>query len=186
MISLCIHHPCHHYHTCPGAKYFPPCQKVIFAFERSYITSQGRISVCTSVIPRSSTGLAKNNKIISMFVLFSLLFWPIWKLGFFRKWRDKPYTKAVRQDVLVNSLKVQQLRNNFAKKHGYFDQTVRTNLIADTYRRLFNDKTVFAERNCGFLDCILGTKMTALMWRCSKLWSKQIKLIWMFDPSKSR
>ena len=39
--------------------------------------------ICTSVVPCLSTGLAKNDKIMSMFVLFSRLFWPFWKFGFF-------------------------------------------------------------------------------------------------------
>ena len=37
-----------------------------------------------------------------MFVLFSGFFaiFKVWL--FFRKWEDKPYTKAVKKDVLVN------------------------------------------------------------------------------------
>ena len=57
--------------------------------------------ICTSVVPCLSTGLAKNDKIISMFVLFSRLFGYFESLAFFRKWGDKPYTKAVKRDNLV-------------------------------------------------------------------------------------
>ena len=39
--------------------------------------------ICTSVIPCLSSGLAKNNKIVSMFVLFSLLFGHFESLAFF-------------------------------------------------------------------------------------------------------
>ena len=58
--------------------------------------------VCSSVIPCLSNGLAKNDKIMSMFVLFSRLFWPFSRFGFFSKMGDKPYTKAVKHDTLVN------------------------------------------------------------------------------------
>ena len=34
---------------------------------------------------------------------------------------DKPYTKAVKKDILVNFSKVQQFSNNFSKKCDYFD-----------------------------------------------------------------
>ena len=57
--------------------------------------------ICTSVVPCLSTGLAKNDKIMSTFVLFSLLFGHFQSLAFFRKWVDKPYTKAVKYDILV-------------------------------------------------------------------------------------
>ena len=54
------------------------------------------------VIPCLSRGLAKNNKSMSMFVLFSGHFV---NLAFFRNWGDKPYTKAVKQDVLSQFFK---------------------------------------------------------------------------------
>ena len=57
--------------------------------------------ICTSVVPCLSTGLAKNDKIMSMFVLFSRLFGHFESLAFFRKWGDEPYTKAVKHDILV-------------------------------------------------------------------------------------
>ena len=57
--------------------------------------------ICTSVAPCLSTGLAKNHKIMSMFVLFSRLFGHFESLAFFRKWGDKPYPKAVKRDILV-------------------------------------------------------------------------------------
>ena len=41
--------------------------------------------ICTSVVPCLSTGLAKNDKIMSMFVLFSRLFGHFESLAFFRK-----------------------------------------------------------------------------------------------------
>ena len=39
--------------------------------------------ICTSVVPCLSTGLAKNDKIMSMFVLFSRLFGHFESLTFF-------------------------------------------------------------------------------------------------------
>ena len=41
--------------------------------------------ICTSVVPCLSSGLAKNNKIMSMFVQLSWLFWPFLRFGFFSK-----------------------------------------------------------------------------------------------------
>ena len=58
--------------------------------------------ICSSVIPCLSNGLAKNDKIMSMFVLFSRLFGHFEGLAFFRKWGDKPYTKTVKYNILVN------------------------------------------------------------------------------------
>ena len=60
----------------------------------------------TSVVLSLSSGLAKNNKIMSMFVLFCRLFWLFRKFGFFPKQGEKPYTKAVNRIFLVNFLKV--------------------------------------------------------------------------------
>ena len=56
----------------------------------------------TNVIPCLSSDLAKNDKIMSMFVLFPGFFGHFESLAFFRKWRDKPYTKAVKLDILLN------------------------------------------------------------------------------------
>ena len=58
--------------------------------------------ICTSVMLCLFTDLAKNDKIMSMFVLFSGFFGHFESLAFFPKWRDKPYTKAVKHDILVN------------------------------------------------------------------------------------
>ena len=60
--------------------------------------------ICTSVVPCLSSGLAKNNKIMSMFVQLSRPFLPFLRFGFFSKMgsRDKPCTKAVKHNVLVN------------------------------------------------------------------------------------
>ena len=79
--------------------------------------------ICTSVIPCLSSGLVKNDKMMSMFVLVSQIFGHFQSLAFSRKWGDKPYTRVVEQDVLVNLSKVQQLSNNVSKKCGYFDQS---------------------------------------------------------------
>ena len=76
--------------------------------------------ICTNVIPCLSSGLAKNNKIMPMFVPFSLLF-----LGHFEslvlfsrmgtnltpKQSISPFFSQV---FLVNFSKVQGLTNNFS------------------------------------------------------------------------
>ena len=71
---------------------------------------------CTSVVPGLSSGLAKNNKIMSMFVLFSRLFGHFETLAFFRNWGDKPYTKAVKQDVFKQFFKVITTKQQFSQK----------------------------------------------------------------------
>ena len=49
----------------------------------------------TSAIPCLSSGLAKNNKIMSVFVQFFQLFGHVESLAFF-KWGDSPYTNTVK------------------------------------------------------------------------------------------
>ena len=61
--------------------------------------------ICTGVIPCLSSGLTKNNKIVSMFVLFSRFFGHFESLAFFGN-GDKPYTKAVKHDILSKFSKV--------------------------------------------------------------------------------
>ena len=73
--------------------------------------------ICTSVVPCLSSGLAKNNKIMSMFVPVSRIFGHFESLAFF----FKNYTRQSNRTVfLVNLSKVQQLSNNFSKQRGYF------------------------------------------------------------------
>ena len=69
--------------------------------------------ICNSVIPCLFSGSAKNNKIMSMFVPFSRVFWPSWKFGFYSKiWgggggtNRKP--KQSNRMFLVNFSKVHQ------------------------------------------------------------------------------
>ena len=57
--------------------------------------------VRTSVIPCLSSGLAKNNKIISLFVLFSQLFWPFKKFGFFSILRGTKLTAKPSDKMLL-------------------------------------------------------------------------------------
>ena len=114
-----------------------------------------------------SSPLAKNDNIMSMFVLFSRLFWP--QFGFFSKMGGQTHANLTptqsNRMFLINVSKVQQLSNNSSKKRGYFDQKVKTNLTADRYRRLSEEKTVvfFVWKNCDYLDCLLGTNVTTLM-----------------------
>ena len=79
--------------------------------------------ICTNVVLCLSSGLAKNNKIMSKFVLFPSHFE---SLVIFSKMGGggggrKPYTKAVKRDVFVDFSKVQKLNSKFFKNCGYFD-----------------------------------------------------------------
>ena len=66
------------------------------------------------VIPCLPSGLAKSNKIMSMFVLFSRLsFCYFESLAFFEN-GDKPYTKAARPGVFTNFSEAQQLSYIFS------------------------------------------------------------------------
>ena len=69
---------------------------------------------------------------------------------FFRKWRDKPFIKAILQDVLSQLEKV-QLLNNFSK-----GTAISTKKLGQTLRTHMEEflTTVFA---FGFLGCYLGT-----------------------------
>ena len=57
--------------------------------------------ICTSVMLCLSTDLAKNDKIMSMFVPFFRFFCHFESLAFFPKWGDKPYTKAVNNNKVT-------------------------------------------------------------------------------------
>ena len=77
---------------------------------------------CTTVIPCLSSGLDKNNKIMSMFVLFSRLFLGHFEsLAFLRKWGANLTPKQLNSVLLVNFAVVQQLSDNFSKMRGYID-----------------------------------------------------------------
>ena len=67
--------------------------------------------------------LGKNNKIMSMFVLFSRFFGHFKSLAFLRKWGDKPNTKTVKQGVFSQFSEVQQLSNNVRPADEPFFQT---------------------------------------------------------------
>ena len=57
--------------------------------------------ICTSVVPCLSTGLAKNDKIMSMFVLFSRLFGQFESLAFFRKWGNGGTNLTPKQSNMI-------------------------------------------------------------------------------------
>ena len=54
--------------------------------------------ICISVISCLSCGLAKNDKIMSMFVPVPRIIGHFESLAFFSKMGNKPYTKAVKHD----------------------------------------------------------------------------------------
>ena len=72
--------------------------------------------ICSSVIPRLSSALAKDDEFMSMFVLFSCFFLAILKAWLFFKIGDKPYTKAVKHDILSQFLKDTTIKQQFFKK----------------------------------------------------------------------
>ena len=117
------------------------------------------------LLPCLSNSLDKNTKIMSMFVLFSLLFSPCWMFGCFRKWGNLSQKQSNRM-FSVNFSKVQQLRNIFATNSSYFDYTVRTNLTADTYVRHFKIKLYFCGKKlwlCGLFSGDKGEYLDAWM-----------------------
>ena len=69
------------------------------------------------------SGLAKINKIMSMFVnvLFSRLFGHFGCLTFLKKMGDKLYTKVVIQDIFSQFFKSTTKVTIFSKKPGYLD-----------------------------------------------------------------
>ena len=77
-------------------------------------------------------------------------------------------------------LKDTTIKWQFFKRVRLFWPKPEDNQTADTYRRFFQQKTGSLWKNCGFLDWILGTKVTTLICGWSKLRLKPIKLIWMF------
>ena len=77
--------------------------------------------ICTGVVECLSGGLAKNSKIMSMFVLFSRLFFGHSEsLAFFLKRGHKPYTKEVKEDVFSQLFKGTTINNNIFKKAWLF------------------------------------------------------------------
>ena len=81
---------------------------------------QGRMMICTSVIPWLSSGFAKNDKIISMFVLVSWLFVHFENLAFFENGGTNLTSKQSNRMFLVSFSKV-QLSKNFLKNCSYSD-----------------------------------------------------------------
>ena len=70
--------------------------------------------ICTSVIPCLSSGLAKNNKIMSMFVLFSQL-GHFESLAFFENEGTNLTPEQSNRMLSVNFSKVPQLSRDFKK-----------------------------------------------------------------------
>ena len=112
--------------------------------------------ICTSTIPCLSSGFAKGNEIMSLFVLFPafLKVWLFSKMG-----GQTLHQSSQTRMLLVNFSKVQQLSNNFQRSAAILTKKVRTNLTAETYRRLSQKKTfVFVEKNCGFMTVFWGQR----------------------------
>ena len=76
---------------------------------------KGGYVICTAVIPCLSSGLAKNNKIMFMFVLFSRFFGHFGRLAFFENGETDLTPKQSNRMFLFCLSKVQQLRNKFLK-----------------------------------------------------------------------
>ena len=114
--------------------------------------------ICTSVILCFSSGLTKSDKIMSMFVLFFRLFGQFESLVFFENGGTNFTPKQSNRMFLFNLSNIQRLSNNFSKKSDFFDQTVRTNLTADRYRRLFQQKLCFCENIVAFWTVFWGQR----------------------------
>ena len=78
--------------------------------------------ICTSVMPCLSSGLAKNNKIMSMFVLFSRLFSHFESLAFFESGGGATNLTPKQSNwiSLVNFSKVQQFVTTIQKSATIF------------------------------------------------------------------
>ena len=131
------------------------------------------------------SSLAKITNYVHVYPTFQAF--PFWKLGFFRKWGDKPYTKAVKPHLLGQFLKGTTTVHFFFPKTTAVlieseDKPNRSYILKTFYKKLLS----FYGKHCGFLDCFLRTKRTTLMCGWLKLSLKQVKLIWMFPSFKSR
>ena len=97
--------------------------------------------------------------VMSMSVLFSWLFGHSESLAFLESERTNLTPKQFKRMFSVNFSKVQQLSENVSKKCGYFILKVGTNLSTDTYRRLFEQKTMyFCGKKCGFWTVLWGQR----------------------------
>ena len=114
--------------------------------------------ICTSDL---FTGFTKTNKIMSMFVLFFWLLSNFESLAFFRRWRNKPYTKAVKQDVFSQFLKGRTIKVTiFKKKQAILTKTLQQVHIEDFFNKTYGfGKKLWLFR---LFDCFLGTKVTTL------------------------
>ena len=108
--------------------------------------------ICTCVVPCLFSGLAKNNKIMSMFVLFSRISWPFVKFGFFPNIGGENLSpKQSNRTFSINFSKMQQLSDTFLRKSGYFDKTSEGKQVtAGTYRGLSQQKLCFVEKIFNF------------------------------------
>ena len=78
--------------------------------------------VCTNVIPFLSSGFARNNQIVPMFVLFSQLFCHCQRLAFFSKMEGQTLHHSSETRYFWLIFQKHNKRNNFFKKKpGNFD-----------------------------------------------------------------
>ena len=73
-------------------------------------------------------------------------------LAFFRKWGDKPYTTAVKHNILVNKVTI------FKKSPVILTKKMRTNLTVDNYRRFFLTKNFFTVEKLWLFGLFSGDK----------------------------
>ena len=99
----------------------------------------------------------------------------ILKVCFFRKWGDKPYTKAVKQHVFSQFFKTVAKVTIFFKKAQLFWLKGKDKPNSRYVSKTFSTELFFVE----LLDCFRGTKLTTVMCVWSKLRLKQVTLIWV-------
>ena len=73
---------------------------------------------------------------------------------------DKPYTKAVKQDILVKFSKVQQSSNNFSKKRWLYQLKSEDKANSTYISKSFSTKSyAFVDEIVAFMGCFLGIKI---------------------------
>ena len=94
------------------------------------------------MVPCLSSGFTKLTKLCPCLSYFPQFFGHFESLAFFQKWGDKPHTKAVKQDVCSQLLKVEQLSPFFKKAQLFWEKSEDKPNIR-WMSKIFQWKTVF-------------------------------------------
>ena len=120
--------------------------------------------ICISVTPCLSPGICpvgwlKITKLCRCLSYFLFCFFlAILKVRRFRKWRDKPYTKAAEPEVFSQFFKGTTIKKQFFKKARLFWPKSEDKPDADRYGRLFQQKAMFCGEKLWLLGLLSGDK----------------------------